>query len=123
MADWTSEELAAIGAAKELTLASARSDGTLRRPVTLWVVRNGEEVYVRSVLGRESSWFRGAQTIHQARIEAGAVEKDVDLVETEGRGDELDAAYHAKYDPLDPTNVPPIVAPKARVATLMLVPR
>jgi hypothetical protein len=123
MAMWTNDELDAIGAAEELTLASVQSDGTVRRPVTMWVVRVGEALFVRSVLGRESSWFQGALTMHRARIQAGGVERNVDLVETDEASDELDAAYRAKYDPLDPVNVPPIVAPEARAAALELVPR
>src|SRR2546423_1633461 len=42
MAPWSSEELNKIGAADELKLASARHDGTLRNPVTIWVVRCGD---------------------------------------------------------------------------------
>jgi hypothetical protein len=90
---WTSDELDAIGAAEELNLASVRGDGTLRRPVTMWVVRDGDDVYVRSVNGRGSSWFRGAQTRHEAHIRAGGVDKDVELVETDERADAVDAAY------------------------------
>ena len=55
MSGWAQIELDAIDAAQELTLASARGDGTLRRPVTMWVVRIGEGVYVRSVNGRGSA--------------------------------------------------------------------
>jgi hypothetical protein len=62
MSAWTSDELSRIEAAQELDLASVRRDGTLRAPVTMWVVRHGDDVYVRSVYGRGSSWFRGAQT-------------------------------------------------------------
>jgi hypothetical protein len=123
MAAWTNDELDAIGAAEELTFASLRSDGTLRAPVIMWVVRVGDALYVRSVLGRDSSWFRGALTLHRAHIRAGGVEKEVDLVETDEAGDELDDAYRTKYDPLDPVNVPPILAPTARAAALTLVPR
>jgi hypothetical protein len=46
-----------------------------------------------------------------------------DLVETDEPGDELDAAYRAKYGPRYPSIVPSIVAPEARAATLTLVPR
>ncbi len=77
---WTSDELDAIGAAEELNLASVRRDGTSRQPVTMWVVREGDDVYVRSVNGPGSSWFRGAQSRHEAQIRAGGVEKDVELV-------------------------------------------
>jgi hypothetical protein len=123
MSRWTQKELDAIDAAQELTLASARGDGTLRRPVTMWVVRIGEDVYVRSVNGRGSAWFRGAQTRREARIRAGGIAKDVSLVETDEAGEQIDAAYQTKYGRRYPTIVPSIVAPQARVATLKLVPR
>jgi hypothetical protein len=55
MTVWTSDELSNIGAAEELEIASLRSDGTLRKPVTIWVVRLGEDLYVRSVRGRTSA--------------------------------------------------------------------
>lgn len=77
MSGWTNDELNRIGEAEELNLSPVRRDGTLREPVTMWVVRNGEDVYVRSVNGRTSSWFRGAQIRHEAHIQAGGVEKDV----------------------------------------------
>jgi hypothetical protein len=123
MSAWTSDELDRIGTAEELDLASVRQDGSLRAPVTMWVVRDDDDLYVRSVNGRESSWFRGAQTRHQAHIRAGGVEKDVDLVETGDVDDVLDAAYRAKYGRRYPGIVPSIVAPGARAATLELVPR
>ena len=123
MADWTRDELDKIGNAEELTLASMRGDGTLRRPVTMWVVRDGDDIYVRSVNGRDSSWFRRAQARHEARVRAGGIEKNVDLIETDESGDTVDAAYQAKYGPRYPTIVPSIVAPDARAATLKLVPR
>ena len=119
----TDDELAAIAEAEELTLASLRADGTLRRPVTMWVIRDGGDLYVRSVNGREAAWFRGAQTRHQARIRAGGVEKDVSLAETGEAGEQIDAAYEAKYGTRYPTIVPSIVAPQARAATLKLVPQ
>ena len=52
MSTWTSDELDRIGKAEELRIASVRRDSTLRRPVTIWVVRHGEDLYVRPVNGR-----------------------------------------------------------------------
>src|SRR5438477_13122645 len=111
MTTWTSGELDAISDADELTLASVRDDGTLRRPVTMWVVRDGDDVYVRSVNGRGSSWFRGALDRHEARIRAGGVDKDVSLTEPADVNDEVDAAYPAKYGTRYPTIGPSSMPP------------
>ncbi len=123
MSTWTSDELSRIDAVDELELALVRRDSTLRDPVTMWVVRFGEDLYVRSVNGRTSSWFCGAQVRHEAHIEAGGVDKDVRLVETGGMNDEIDAAYRAKTHRYAESVVGSIVSPKARAATLRLVPR
>src|SRR5437899_11996929 len=123
MSAWTSDELDRIGRAEELEIASLRRDGTQRKPVTIWVVRHRDDLYVRSVNGRTSSWFRGAQARHEAHIEAGGVGKDVLLVERDDVNDELDAAYRAKYRRYAESIVGSIVSPQARAATLKLVPR
>jgi hypothetical protein len=123
MSTWTSDELDTIGRAQELEIASVRRDGTQRKPVTIWVVRHGDDLYVRSVNGRTSSWFRGAQARHEAHIEAGGVDKDVLLAETDDMNDQIDAAYRAKYHRYAESIVGSIVSPEARAATIKLVPR
>jgi len=121
---WTSEVLERIAAAEELQLASARRDGTLRKPVTIWVVRHGDDLYVRSVNGRTSYWFQGVQDRHEGRISAGGVDKDVLFVEVDTLESEIDAAYRSKYGGRYPASVvDPTVRPEARAATLRLVPR
>jgi len=93
MAAWTGDELARIGAAEELHIASRRPDGTLRRTVTIWVVRHGDDVYVRSVNGRAGGWFRGTEDRQQGHIQAGGVQTDVTFVDADHDvDDELDAA-------------------------------
>ena len=116
MPGWRDDELDAIAGAEELDLASVRRDGTLRPRVTMGIVRDGDDLYLRSVNGRGSSWFRGAQTRHEARVHAGVLEKDE-------INDDVYAAYRLKYGRRCPTIVPSIVAPAARAATLKLVPR
>jgi len=46
VSDWTPEELSKIGAAEELRIQSMRRDGTLRKPVTIWVARCDDRLYV-----------------------------------------------------------------------------
>ena len=65
MTAWTSDELTKIGKAEELEIASLRPDGALRHPATIWVVRVGDDLYVRSYKGRTSAWFRGTQVRHE----------------------------------------------------------
>ncbi len=125
MTTWTSDELAKIGTAEELDLASLRADGTLRSPVTMWVVRVGDDLYVRAYKGRTGAWFRGAQTRHAGHIRAGGVDKDVAFVEEADPDivNQIDAAYRTKYRRYDAQYVDPMVTPEARAATIKLVPR
>src|SRR5690349_2450871 len=52
MTIWSDDELRRIGEAEELELASARSDGTFRHPVVMWVVRHGDDIYVAPLTRR-----------------------------------------------------------------------
>ena len=124
MAAWAGNELATIGNAEELEIAPLRHDGTLYKPVTIWVVRVGDDLYVRSYKGSTSAWFRGAQVQHAGRIWAGGVEKDVDFVEEADPAvnDKIDAAYRAKYGRY-PQYVAPMVTFEVRATTLRLSPR
>jgi len=123
MTTWTSDELTSIGTAEELQIASLRRDGTLRNPVTIWVVRLGDDLYVRSVNGRNSAWFRGAQVRHEGHIQAGGVDKDVTFVDADpGINDQLDTAYRTKYRRY-PSSVASINSTTARTASIKLVPR
>lgn len=123
MTEWTNDELTRVGAADELQIASLRSDGVLRSPVTIWVVRHGDDLYVRSVNGRAAAWFRGAQARHEGRIWAGGIEKDVTFVDAApDLNDQLDVAYRAKYRRYAASIVNSIVSPQARAATIKLVP-
>ena len=66
MTTWTDDELERIGDAQELELSSLRSDGSLRPYVTMWVVRSGDELYVRSAYGPNSGWYRRARPVGAA---------------------------------------------------------
>ena len=122
---WTSNELNKIGTAEELQIASRRSDGALRNPVIIWVVRLGDDLYVRSVNGRTSAWFRGVQDRHEGRIQAGGINKDVTFVEefAPDINNQIDAAYRTKYHRYAASSISSIISPEARSATIKLVPR
>ena len=124
MTAWKSDELDKIATAEELEIASVRGDGRLRNPVTIWVVRLGDDLYVRSVNGRTSAWFRGTQDRHEGHIRAGGVEKDIIFVDAApDLNDQIDAAYRTKYRRYAASIINSIVSPEARSTTIKLVPR
>ncbi len=119
---WTSEELNKIGKAEDLELAALRDDGTLRKPVTIWVVRLGDDLYVRAVNGRKGVWFRSTQVRHVGHIKAGGVEKDVTFEDADpGLNDQIDVAYRTKYRRYAANIVGSILTPQARSSTTKLV--
>jgi len=124
MAEWTRNDIERIGAAVHLLLASFKKDGTHRKPVTIWVVRVGDDLYVRAYRGRETAWFRHIQQRHEGRIRAGGVTQDVTFVDAssdETLGNKIDAAYRSKYQRYSATYVDPMITPQARATTLKLV--
>ena len=124
MTSWTEDELDRIGAAEELQLASLRGDGTPRPYVTMWVVRDGDDLYVRSAYGPDNSWFRRAKASGAGRIRAGGLERDVTFAEpAPGAHAAIDAAYHVKYDRYGPGIVGSVVGPDAEAVTIKLVPQ
>jgi hypothetical protein len=125
MTTWIKDELDTIGSAEELNIASLQADGTLGKPTTIWVVRVGDDLYVRPVNGRTGAWFRGTQVRHEGHIMADGVHKDVSFVDVDINDaihDQIDAAYHTKYSHYA-QYVPPVVTPKARAATIRFMPR
>ncbi len=124
MTVWTSSELDRIGAADELEIASLRRDGTLRSSRTIWVVRVGDDLYVRSVNGRGSDWFRGVLTRHAGQVQAGGVTKAVVFEEIDDPmlHEQIDAAYRKKYGRYPKAYVDACLTPQALAATIKLVP-
>ena len=121
---WTKDELAKIEKAEELDISSLRDDGSLRDPVTIWVVRHGDDLFVRAIKGRTGPWFRGTQTRHAGRIRAGGVEKDVAFMDADASlNDQIDAAYRTKYRRYAANIIGSTLTPEARAATIKLVPR
>lgn len=121
---WTSTELTKIDSVDEVAITSLRADGTLRPHRIIWGVRLGDDFYVRSVNGPTATWFRGVQTRHEGRIQAGGVDRGVSFVDVadDALNDEIDAAYRTKYR-RHSSPVTAITSAGARSATLRLVPR
>ncbi|MGW4929078.1 DUF2255 family protein [Agromyces sp. NPDC004153] len=125
MSTWTSDELDRIGGAEELRVSSRRRDGSFSRPIIIWVVRVGDDLFVRSAYGPSNPWFVNARRRGRGRITAGGVEREVDFADASGADPEaIDASYHAKYDPISsPRIVATVVGEQVHPLTLRLAAR
>lgn len=128
MTTWTIEQLDQIGGAHEVRIAGRRPDGSLRKPVIVWLVRRGDDIYTRSVNGPEAGWFRDTRPRHEGRISAGALNANVDFVDVgnDPRDDalqaDIDEAYRVKYG-RNSSPVAAITSPLAQSTTLRLLPQ
>jgi len=125
MAAWTSDELSKIAAAEEVQIAAQLRDGTLADRVTVWAVRHGDTIYIRSaVKGRNAVWYRNVELTHRGRISGGRIQKDVEFVDAEAEvNDQVDAAYRAKYKRYAGPILNSCLTPVARSTTLRVTPQ
>jgi hypothetical protein len=122
MTRWGEDELRRIAQSEELEIAPVRRSGELRKATPIWVVRAGDELFVRGAYGSRTGWYRVARASGAARIRAGGVELDV-VVEGADPAvhDAVDAAYREKYGRYA-SIVDSITTEEARALTLRLRP-
>jgi hypothetical protein len=120
MTAWTTEDLDQIGSSTELDIASRRADGSYSPYVTIWGVRSGDGIYIRSAHGPENGWFRRAKERGAGRIRTGSTEHDVQFTEAAPDDPAVDRAYHAKYDSFGQQYVGPVTGPS--IPTLQVTP-
>ncbi len=117
------DELERFAKADEVEITVRRRDGSRGKPVTVWIVRSGDDLYVRSVKGPEGAWYRAVQESHQGRLSAGRQEKDIKLEDADGSvNDEVDSAYRSKYRRYAGRILDSCLPPEATSTTLRVVP-
>jgi hypothetical protein len=124
---WDAQDLTRVGGAEELQVSSPRKDGSDRPFVTIWTVRAGDDLYIRSAYGPDNPWYRRARHAGIGRIRAGGVDKAVtftpiDAADTATQ-EAVDAAYHAKYDRFGPQIVGTVTGAASHATTLRIDPR
>ena len=98
MSTWTPQAARSLTAPQEVQVVIRRPDGTLRAPRIIWIVGDGDRVFIRSVNGRTAGWFRGAIATGTGQVLAGGATAEVTFTETQGSDlDLVDAAYRRKY--------------------------
>ena len=120
---WTADQLALIGDAEELRLASRRE----RRDAALVHHDVGRPCQRRPVrpVGRRAArpWYRHALASGRGRVQAGGTEADVSFAGAAPDAQAaIDSAYHAKYDRYGPAIVGHVTGPSAHAVTIRLLP-
>jgi len=118
---WSNEQLDALGRAGEIDIAPRREDGALCRSTTIWLVRVGDELFIRSYRGPDGGWYRDATGTGRGRVGVGAIAYDV-VFEPASDVDQaaVDNAYRAKYG--RSSYVDAMVTNDAAATTLRLAP-
>jgi hypothetical protein len=118
---WSNEQLDAFGRAGEIDVAPRRDDGALGRSTTIWLVRVGDELFIRSYRGPDGGWHRAPTRTGRGRVSAGGTDYDV-VFEPASDVDQaaVDDAYGAKYG--RSSYVDAMVTADAAATTLRLAP-
>lgn len=122
---WKKNEIEELEKTDELRIAPEKADGTLQKPVIIWVVRVGDEVFVRSYKGRGSVWFGNALRTGRGEILTGKMRNRVLLQEVgpdEPVQSEIDPAFASKYGRYGRSYVESITGPVSKSATIRIVP-
>ena len=124
MRHWTAQELDRIGATTEIEITTRRGDGTLRDWVPIWVVRVGDDLYIRSYRGTKGGWFRHATSLGTARLRVAGGELDmhVQAVTDGGLAAVIDRTYRQKYRRYGDGYLTQMTGPQATSATVRLHP-
>ena len=126
MSAWSQDDLGRLGAAGEVEVSSVRRDGSLSPTRTVWIVRVGDQLYLRSVNGPDGAWYRLTRAFHQGRIKASGVVRDltwvdVDAAEQPDVDPAVDAEYARKYQGAT-SAIAHITSPLARATTMRVEP-
>ena len=123
MSKWQKGELNKIAETDDLHISPFREDGkTYGTPTWIWSVVVGDTLYVRAYNGQNSRWYQAALRQKAGRITAAGMTKEVTFEPDDGPiNDLIDNAYKAKYK--GSPYIGPMIAARARSATVKVVPR
>lgn len=123
MSKWAKDELHKIAKTDDLHISPFRDDGkSYGTPTWIWSVVVDDDLYVRAYNGKNSRWYQAALRQKAGRITAAGLTKEVTFEPLNGEmNDRIDDAYRAKYK--SSPYLDPMIAARARSATVKVVPR
>jgi len=97
--------------------------GRSSKDVPIWIVRSGDELYVRSYRGPAGRWYRDVLAAGEARLGVGGRQVDVRAEPVaDASRDDIDDAYRRKYGHYRPAYIDPMTSDEVVSTTLRLVP-
>ena len=121
---WPPKELDLIARAAEVQLSTTRADGALRPFVPVWIVRVGDDLYVRSHRGPTGSWYRHARHDPRGHLRSDGIDRSVGFAPADDMAcDVVDDAYRAKYGRGSGGFVEAMTQPDVAATTMRLSPR
>ena len=121
MIQWKIGDLEAIALSENIMIGHEQADGRTHRWITIWVVRVGDDLYVRSADGLAEGWFHTMKGV-PIHIMADGVDRLVDLdpqADPDVRS-AVDAAYRTKYGSSPFLNM--LLSDSAQDGTLLMSP-
>lgn len=123
MSRWSASDLTTIGAADEIDVAPDRADHTPGPAVPIWIVRVGDELFIRSYRGPSGGWYRRARRNGRGRIGVRGVDRTVRFTAAEPTlRAQADEAYRAKYGRYGASYLRPMTSDFVAGTTLQLQP-
>ena len=112
-----------LDATREVEIETSRADGSTRR-VVIWIVVDGDDVFVRSVRGERGAWYRAL-----LRRPAGVVHANGEAIEVTAEAardpdsiERCSAAFRRKY-PRARASLAAMLRPETLPTTMRLRPR
>ena len=120
---WSKDELRRIAEGDDLHISPFREDKvTYGTPTWIWSVVVDDALYVRGYNGQKSRWYQSAVKQRAGRIIAAGMTKEVNFEPVDGPiNNRIDDAYRVKYH--GSPYLSPIIGPRARSATVKIMPR
>jgi hypothetical protein len=123
MTGWRADDLIAIGTAESAQVAPDSEDGAPGRAATIWVVRVGNDLYIRSYRGPVARWYRRALRGRRGTIRISTLELRVRFDNAEADVQpQINEAYRTKYAAHSSDYLRRMVGPAAVATTLRLQP-
>ena len=107
----------------EIQISPKKSNGTLKEPTTIWMVRNDDNLYVRAWRGLKSKWYGAAKQSHEGNIRIKGKEIAVRFEEEddEKTNQAINDAYLKKYGKNQYSKT--MIGPEQQKTTLKVLPR